>query len=161
MARQPTLTPRSPIEPAVEAFLEHLERGGRSSRTCRAYRADLRQLVRFLHAHVREGAPSLGGLDEKTVLAFADELTASGAQPSTVRRKLAAIRAFGRFLTARGILERNPARGVRGPEPVASGRPGLDLGQIEAALSLLPESTLAGARARAMVAPRFKAADRL
>jgi site-specific recombinase XerD len=161
MARQPSLTPRSPLEPAVEAFLDHLERSGRSPRTCRAYRADLRQLGRFLHAYVREGAPSLGGLNEEIALAFADELAASGAQPNTVRRKLAAVRAFGRFLTAAGILARNPARGVSGPQPETSSRPGTDLTQIEAALSLLPEATLAGARARAMVAVLYGAGLRL
>ncbi|MFC1526742.1 tyrosine-type recombinase/integrase [Candidatus Latescibacterota bacterium] len=155
------LTPRSPVEPAVDAFLEYLDQEGRSSRTGRAYRADLRQFVRFLHTHVRETAPSLGGIDEAATRAFVAELELRGARPSTVRRKLAAVRAFGRYLTAAGILSRNPARSVAGPDAEPASRPVPALGQIEAALALVPQSSFAGARAQAMVAVLYGGGLRL
>ena len=112
-------TPRSPTEPAVEAFVEHLRRvGRRRDGTVRAYGTDLIQYSRFLHVWVRDGAPSLSHVGDESVDAFAVHLGERGMRPATVRRKVAAVRAFGRYLAGLGLVRRAPqAREADAPVP--------------------------------------------
>ncbi len=97
-------------------FIEHLEKiRGCSPSTLRAYEVDLRQLTEYL-LHL-EGTRE--GKDDATVVAWS-RVTRShlraflasrhgGASPATVMRKLAAMRAFFRWLVREGELEANPA----------------------------------------------------
>lgn len=143
MGREPVppegLTTRSPTEPAVEAFLDHLHRRGRRAPgTLRAYRTDLTQFSRFLHVWVRDGAPSLSRLDDETAAAFAAELRSRGMKPSTVTRKVAAVRALGRYLAGLGLLARAPRRHLAGQDPVpaVSGTAPLSPSRMAAVLEL-------------------------
>jgi integrase/recombinase XerC len=97
----------------LSAFLRHLsvERNA-SLHTLRNYRIDLADFQRFL---ATRGAVDLTGADSRLVRAWLAALHARGLAPASIGRKLAAVRSCCRFLVRRGVLERNPAREVRGP----------------------------------------------
>jgi integrase/recombinase XerC len=97
----------------LAAFLRHLsvERNA-SAHTLRSYRTDLADVQRFLTDHGGEG---LSAVDARQLRAWLAALHARGLTPASIGRKLAAVRSCCRFLVRRGVLERNPAREVRGP----------------------------------------------
>jgi integrase/recombinase XerC len=97
----------------VAAFLEYLaaERGA-SPHTLRGYAADLREFSRVL---ADEGVAGVAGADARAVRAYAARLYERGLSKTSIARKLASIRSCFRFLTRRGVVERNPARQVRTP----------------------------------------------
>jgi len=98
---------------AVARFLRHLavERNA-SSHTLRAYRTDLDDFARFCAARAVDG---LAAADTRTVRAWLAALHGRGLDAVSVARKLAAVRSCFRFLARRGVVDRNPARDVRGP----------------------------------------------
>jgi integrase/recombinase XerC len=97
----------------LAAFLRHMsvERNA-SAHTLRAYRTDLTDFQRFL---TERGVAGVADADARAVRAWLAALHARGLNPVSISRKLAAVRSCGRFLVRRGVLERNPAREVRGP----------------------------------------------
>ena len=97
----------------LAAFLRHLsvERNA-SAHTLRSYRSDLTDFQRFL---AERGIAGLAATDSRLVRAWLAALHARGLNPVSIGRKLAALRSCCRFLVRRGVLERNPAREVRGP----------------------------------------------
>ena len=97
------------------AFLRHLavERNA-SAHTLRSYANDLTDFQRFL---ATRGGADLTTADAKTVRAWLASLHARGLAPASVARKLAALRSCFRFLVRRGVIEGNPAREARSPQP--------------------------------------------
>jgi|SoiMethySBSTD1v2_1073268.scaffolds.fasta_scaffold428578_2 integrase/recombinase XerC len=97
----------------LQAFLRHLavERNA-SAHTLRSYRIDLTDFQRFLTTRAVAG---LAAADARAVRAWLTALHARGLAPASIGRKLAAVRSCSRFLVRRGLLDRNPAREVRGP----------------------------------------------
>ena len=94
------------------AFLRYLAvEKDASPHTLKSYGNDLRQFESFLAAE-RVTATELS---PRHIRAFLVALHARGLDPVSVGRKLAAVRSWLRFLVRRGVLERNPAREVRGP----------------------------------------------
>ncbi len=83
-------------------------RGGISEHTIRAYRADLTEFVRFI-----DGDPAEA--DHMDIRGFLGGLRRRGLAPSTVGRKLAALRSLYRYLHREGRIPRNPARVVASP----------------------------------------------
>jgi integrase/recombinase XerC len=96
----------------VAAFLQYLtvERAA-SPHTLRSYRADLEEFRAFL----RGLGLSLGAADTRAVRAYLAWLHRRRLAPSSVARKLAAVRSCFRFLARRGAAAANPARQVPGP----------------------------------------------
>jgi integrase/recombinase XerC len=97
----------------LAAFLRHLsvERNA-SAHTLRSYRTDLADFQRFL---TDRGGEGLTAVNARQLRAWLAALHARGLTPASIGRKLAAVRSCCRFLVRRGVLERNPAREVRGP----------------------------------------------
>jgi integrase/recombinase XerC len=100
---------------AISAFERYLEvERAYSPRTTEVYLRD----VRALREHLREKRGSEAALARLSVLDVRGQLAAlfgdNGA--ATIARKLSSIRAFGRFLVKRGVLEANPAAAIRGPK---------------------------------------------
>ena len=90
----------------LDAFLRHLalERG-LSPRTVDAYRQDLEALSTFL---VRSGT-DLRGATYPLLRRWLAQLRTREYARATIARRAAAVRAFYRFATRRGMVERNPA----------------------------------------------------
>lgn len=98
----------SDLEAALEAFLVALDRERRASvHTLAAYRRDLAQLRAFL-AVARPAARAPSDVDVTVLRRWLAELTKTHATTS-IARKIAAVRAFYRYLLKRGAVKHSPA----------------------------------------------------
>ena len=103
----------------VAAFLEHLTLNeGASGHTVRAYESDLAQFLAFLSAHLGRRRPelALSDFDHLNIRAFLGDLHRRGNSRASAARKLAAIRAFGRYLRREELIEGDPAGLVGTPK---------------------------------------------
>jgi integrase/recombinase XerC len=104
---------------AIADFLEQLRLNeNASSHTVRAYDSDLTQFVTFLAARLGRRRADLTpeDFDHAHIREFLGELRTRGNTRSSAARKLAAIRAFGRYLRREGILDGDPAALVGTPK---------------------------------------------
>ena len=103
----------------LESFLEHLALNENASdHTVRAYESDLTQFHGFLAQQLnrRRADVTPQDIDRGHVRAFLGELHKRGNSRSSAARKLAAIRAFGRFLRREGLADGDPAALVGTPK---------------------------------------------
>ena len=103
----------------VEAFLEHLLLNDNASvNTVRAYESDLAQFLVFLASAAGRRRADLRTEDvsHHNIRAFLAELTRRGNSRGSAARKLAAIRAFARYLRREGVMEGDPAALVGTPK---------------------------------------------
>lgn len=84
-----------------------------AERTREAYVSDLELFA--LWKWPGRGDRPWKSLIEKDARAYLAGLARNGAAATTVRRKLAALRTFFRFLQQRGVVADNPFSGLRGP----------------------------------------------
>ena len=146
------LVPESGVENAAATFLEHLERERNlAPHTLTAYRTDLRQFARFLYPRSPDVRLPLSAVQPAIIRDFLLDLERQGLKPSTVGRKLAAIRAFFRFLCSRRVLPGNPANGIAAPPNPRQLPSVLPLEQVEKAIGLPPAREFAGTRDRAIL----------
>ena len=103
----------APASRLVELFLDMLsaERGG-AANTLEAYTRDLDDLSAFLAARARTVATAA----TPDLRAYLGDLAARGFKPSSVARRLSAIRQLYRFLYAEGHLGDDPAAILEGPK---------------------------------------------
>ena len=104
---------------AVAEFLEHLRLNeNASAHTVRAYESDLSQFLTFLAGRLGRRRTELtpDAFEHTHIREFLGELRARGNTRSSAARKLAAIRAFGRYLRREGIVEGDPAALVGTPK---------------------------------------------
>jgi integrase/recombinase XerD len=138
----------APVPPEAEALLTWLavERG-RAPGTLEAYRRDLRSWGAWL-AH--RGVP-VATAGEDDVLAYLGDLRVAGLAPSTVHRRLVAVRALYRFLALEGDREDDPTGSVR-PPGVPRGLPkALDEDEVVALLEAVEGDGPVARRDRAML----------
>jgi site-specific recombinase XerD len=81
-----------------------------SPHTVRAYEADVRAFEQHLgrRAHVRS-------IDRDCIVSFVEALRAAGLSPPTIRRRVAALRGFCRWLLVRELLDDDPLVGLTLP----------------------------------------------
>ena len=106
------LRPAAPGLPSAESFLEMMavERGA-SARTLDAYRRDLTDYQGFLQRRgLNEATADAGALH-----AYMSGLSEAGLAPSTMARRLSAIRQFHRFVYLEGGRPDDPTQAVDGP----------------------------------------------
>ncbi len=101
----------------MEAFLEMLaaERGA-AANTLAAYRRDLDALAAFL----RHRGSGFDAMDTALLREWQAGMAAEGLAPSTIARRLSAVRQFSRFLLAEGDRDDDPALDLDAPR---RGRP--------------------------------------
>ncbi|HEX2458193.1 MAG TPA: tyrosine recombinase XerC [Vicinamibacterales bacterium] len=102
----------------ADAFLEHLRLNENASvNTLRAYDSDLSQFLQFLAERTgrRRSEVAPAEFDHQQIRAFLSELHRRGNSRSSAARKLAAIRAFGRYLRREGFVDGDPASLVGTP----------------------------------------------
>lgn len=116
----------------LDRFRTHLTHElGRSPHTVRGYLADLRALL----AHLDETGQELGELDVPLVRAWLSRAREAGASRSTLARRVAAVRAFTRFLNREGLLDEDPGPRLSAPTQQRSLPTVLEEGQAADALS--------------------------
>jgi integrase/recombinase XerC len=117
------------MQTAIDEYLRYLvaERNA-SPHTLRNYRSDLRQFLAYL-AEGDGGAPAPEGVDVLAVRGFLARLHGERLARASIARKLAALRAFFRFLCRRGRLRANPAELVQSPRVSVRTTPHLSVDQ--------------------------------
>jgi site-specific recombinase XerD len=131
---------------ALDLFADDLVRRGAAVRTRGEYATDVRQFAVWSTA---------AGLEPETVTTrilrrYAGELSARDAAPTTVARKLAALRSFFRALREHGVVAQNPADLVPSPKKPSKLPRVLKANEIAGLLDRIPTSTPLELRDRAM-----------
>ena len=100
------------VEEAIQEFLQHgSEVRNLSERTIRAYESDLIQFRNRLdQAGLQEITPSV-------LSTYVDELGSGEYRDSSIRRKVAALKVFFRFMEERGVVSDSPAKSLKVPAP--------------------------------------------
>jgi integrase/recombinase XerD len=112
MSRDPQRTAElpGPFANALEAFLDTLAvEKGLSSNTINAYERDLRH---HLASMCSQNVKSLEAVDESHLIVYLGRLRRAGAAPSTVARRLSAIRSFYRHLAREEVIPIDPSANV-------------------------------------------------
>jgi len=99
------------VIPIVERFLDMLRARQASPRTLEAYRYDLELFCKFLGSY--EDKPMDGTHDEIRAFIAGES---KRHHPNTVRRRLATIKSFYRYLMREGLISHNPARSIIAPK---------------------------------------------
>jgi integrase/recombinase XerC len=100
---------------SIAGFLDELRRKNASPETIRAYGSDLREFAAYFTIP-EQPAPALAGFDLLSLREWLAAQHEHGAQAVTIRRKVAALRMFFRFLVREGEVPSNPARLLRLPK---------------------------------------------
>src|SRR6188472_3802230 len=105
------------MDEPIRAFIAFLQAEQRASpETLRNYASDLRQLNRFVLSRRLASSPvDPASLSSDAVRAYLQWLDQRGGKPSSLARKLAAVRSFYRYLTRQGVVGRSPVEGMRTP----------------------------------------------
>jgi len=106
----------------MQLFLEYLTvELGLSANTRQAYERDLRLFCKTLGF---KNSDALVNVSREQITGYMTQLKEKGLAAATIARKLAAIKAFYRFMTAEGYMDSNPA------EVVEAGTKGIKLPHV-------------------------------
>jgi len=105
------MTTADPWGEQLHSFLQRLSHERRlSPRTVEAYRRDVTD---FLAWWRQRGTPPL---NQNQLRGYAAQRHREGLSPKSLQRRLAGLRAYFRHLARGGLLQQNPAVGVRAPK---------------------------------------------
>lgn len=107
------------MDRAVRDFLNYLAvEKGFSPNTQAAYRNDLTQLITFVDREltVSGTSASWSGTDKNTIISFILHLKEKKYAPTTVARKVAAVKSFFHFLVAEGTIPADPTENLDSPK---------------------------------------------
>lgn len=150
------------LESGLADFLTHLglERNA-SAYTVKSYREDLSQALGFLREHLKKSSLEPRDWATRNLRSFVAWLHEQGYAKSTVARRLAAVRAFGKYLCREGVMVGNPAEALRGPRPEKKLPHFLTLDDIGRLLAAPPSGTPFGHRDRAILEVLYSAGLRV
>jgi integrase/recombinase XerC len=101
----------------IDRFLDELRRRNASAHTVRNYASDLAQFREyFTIADKADGLPSVEEIDALAVREWLGHLYEEELTAVSMRRKLAAVRSFFKFLLREGVVAVNVAKLVRTPK---------------------------------------------
>ncbi len=100
---------------AIGDFMGELERRNESPQTLRSYGSDLREFTDYFSPPGCR-PPPLSGFDLLSLREWLGHLYDRKQKPATIRRKLASIRSFFRYLSREHRIETDPARLLRLPK---------------------------------------------
>lgn len=104
------------MEESLAEFLRFLAlEKNASSLTVKSYREDLTQAVNFLHGQGLGMSAKPAEVTARHLRAYTGWLHDQGYAKSTIARRQAAVRSWFRFLRRQGIVDANPAEGLRTP----------------------------------------------
>ena len=103
------------VQQAIAEFLQHGQTvRNLSDRTLRAYQSDLSQF----HTHVND--TKMVDITPADLETYLDKLGMGPYRDTSIRRKVAALKVFFRFLEEKGIVVESPARKLKIKRPVES-----------------------------------------
>lgn len=100
---------------AIDDYLDSLARGNESPHTLRNYSADLREFAAYFSPDGAE-PPAIADFDLLTLREWLAHLYDREQKPATIRRKMASLRGFFRFLSRARRISGDPARLLRLPK---------------------------------------------
>jgi integrase/recombinase XerC len=107
------------VENLISVFIESLTtEKGFSENTCRGYRNDLDEFLKYLaeNRHTRSNDPvEIDCVDNLTIRGYLGYLHKRNKK-TTIARKLSALRSFFNYLVKRGVTEDNPAESILTPK---------------------------------------------
>ena len=104
----------SELERQIERFVEELKRNNASPHTIKAYESDLRQFVEYFSPPETQ-PPAPSAFDVLKIREWLASLYDQKLSAVSIRRKLAALRVFFRFLVREGLAPINAPRLLRTP----------------------------------------------
>lgn len=145
---RPKIKAHPPLDPAIGAFLVHLEVERRvAANTVAAYRRDLARIDHAARAMGRAPADlGRGDLEACVRQAMSD-----GLAPSSAARLVAAVRSFYRFLHLSGRLAANPADDLHPPRRLSTLPRFLSAEEVDRLIAAPDVSTPTGLRDRALI----------
>jgi integrase/recombinase XerC len=99
----------------IQRFLDELRRQNASAHTLRNYSSDLEQFLTYFTIKDKP-RPTVEGIDGLAVREWLGHLFEQRLSAVSMRRKLAAVRSFFKFLMREGVVSSNVARLVRTPK---------------------------------------------
>ncbi|HET7712598.1 MAG TPA: tyrosine-type recombinase/integrase [Thermoanaerobaculia bacterium] len=103
------------VQEAIAEFLQHGQTvRNLSDRTLRAYHSDLSQFT----THCPDASAS--EITPAHLESYLDKLGTEPYRDTSIRRKVAALKVFFRFLEEKGIVEESPARKLKIKQPIES-----------------------------------------
>jgi len=157
---------RKPRSSRVESYLRRfvihlgLERN-LSDNTISSYETDLKQFVAFLRSQLGVKKLGIRNIDRLSIRHFLHDLKERGVKGSTLRRKLAAIRCFIRYLCTRENLGANPALAIKMPQMEKHLPSFLDVDEMQRLMEIPDTSALRGLRDRAILEVFYSTGIRL
>lgn len=137
------------LDSKIDDFLDYLSlERGLSKNTVRAYGRDLFQFAEFCRIN---NIDSLDNLKEESFIQFMGFLRKKKEAPSSINRKISALRTFEKFLCREGEIKANIASQVDTPKIPRRLPETLSLDEVERLLNSPDLSTPAGLRDRAML----------
>lgn len=119
--------------------------------TCRDRRDDLSKFHAYLGSLAEVQHIDIEAVDRETILSYLGTLIEGGLQRSSLRRRLASIRAFFTFCLRQGIIARNPSASIRYPKMPMRLPKFVEEQSLSALLDSMPDDTFAGSRDRAIM----------
>ncbi|HLI07564.1 MAG TPA: tyrosine recombinase [Ktedonobacteraceae bacterium] len=142
------------LQDAIDEFIASLSireqgRGGNNQNTVLAYRNDLNQLRGYLE---KQGVEAWPQVTQERIEAYIHNMRENlGYRPTTIARKLAALKSFFRSLHEQGIMEVDPAEGLETPRVQKDPPSVLSAEQIHRLFNQVEVDTPAGRRDLAML----------
>jgi integrase/recombinase XerD len=104
------------VQQAIHKFLRHGQSIRKlSDRTLRAYESDLEQFHTFVKNDTMAGEITPSDLEQ-----YVEKLGTGTYRGTSIRRKVAALKVFFRYLEESGVVDESPARKLRIKQPVES-----------------------------------------
>lgn len=98
---------------AKTIFTDYLRQDGKAEATIIAYSKDVEQMIDFVS---QRGKAEVAEVETEDITAFKDDLRKKRYTGKSISRKLNSVKAFFRFLTGTGDLERSPAEIIAHPK---------------------------------------------
>lgn len=126
-------------ETMVQAFVRYLEsERNESKHTVSNYLLDIAQFASFVFGKADD--IDWRSVEKRAARSFLASLAAAGAAPTTIRRKLSALRTFYKFLVREGAAEKDPFYTLKGPKLSRELPDVLSVGEISQIMDYLEQS---------------------
>jgi integrase/recombinase XerD len=136
----------------VASFINYLRaEKGFSTNTIGAYQNDLSQLTEFIAAQVLPEGAEASTLNRDQVVRFVLHLREKEYAPTTIARKIAAVKSFCHFLEQEGLIREDPTLHVDSPRVTKYLPRAASVSEIERLLGQLDGETPPVLRDRAML----------
>jgi len=141
------------VDELVDRFTAYLaDERNLSAHTIKSYRTDLVQFLTFLAEGMPAGRmPAPREVTRNTVRSYLARVRGMSPAPATAARKLAAVRAFFKYLCREGICERNPAESVATPKLGSRLPKYLEVDEVERLIDAPDVNRVTGIRDRAII----------